>query len=208
MNTVKIAEYPAPPISRREILRYMSCPEPTDEVSELLNKCISEAEKQLSYRVAFCEQTVSVSEKGLRIGDIYTHSHDLEKALSGCKRAIVFAATVGLGIDRLINKYSRLDPAKALCLQAIGAERAEALCNTFCRSMALLYADRSCVLRPRFSPGYGDLPISLQREIFSLLMCEKAIGLTLNDSLLMSPTKSVTAMIGIFDNNGNKNENT
>ena len=51
--------------------------------------------------------------------------------------------------------------------------------------------------RPRFSAGYGDLPLGVQREIFAALDCPKHIGLTLNDSLLMSPTKSVTAIVGI-----------
>lgn len=51
--------------------------------------------------------------------------------------------------------------------------------------------------RPRFSPGYGDLPLSAQREIFAVLDCGKRIGLMLNDSLLMSPSKSVTAFVGI-----------
>ncbi len=52
-------------------------------------------------------------------------------------------------------------------------------------------------LRPRFSPGYGDLAIDAQKDIFALLDCERQIGLTLGDSLLMSPGKSVTAFAGI-----------
>ena len=52
-------------------------------------------------------------------------------------------------------------------------------------------------LPPRFSPGYGDLPLSLQRDIFRVLDCPRKIGLTLNESLLMSPSKSVTAIVGL-----------
>ena len=53
------------------------------------------------------------------------------------------------------------------------------------------------VIRPRFSPGYGDLPIEIQKDIFRALDCPRRIGLTLNENLLMSPTKSVSAIIGI-----------
>ena len=53
--------------------------------------------------------------------------------------------------------------------------------------------------RPRFSAGYGDFELSAQTEIFHALDCQRKIGLTLNDSLLMSPSKSVTAIIGISD---------
>ncbi len=54
--------------------------------------------------------------------------------------------------------------------------------------------------RPRFSPGYGDLTLLAQKDIFAVLDCGKRIGLTLNDSLLMSPSKSVTAFVGIGGN--------
>ena len=77
--------------------------------------------------------------------------------------------------------------------QAIGAERIESLCDAFC-------AEREAEglrLRPRFSPGYGDLPLELQRDLFRGLDCSRKIGLTLNESLLMSPSKSVTAIAGI-----------
>ena len=107
---------------------------------------------------------------------------------------------MGLGIDRLINKYGRITPSRAVCLQAIGAERIEALCDEFCKDIAQKYAESCRKLRPRFSPGYGDLPLSLQRDILNLLSSEKRIGLTLNESLLMSPTKSVTAIVGIYKN--------
>ena len=86
----------------------------------------------------------------------------------------------------------------SVCLQAIGAERIEALCNAFSLEMKNEYAKSGRSLRPRFSAGYGDLPLELQREIFNALGCERRIGLTLNDSLIMSPSKSVTAIIGIY----------
>ena len=103
-------------------------------------------------------------------------------------------ATVGIALDRLIAKYSRISPAKALLLQALGAERIEALCDTFCDDIQKAH---KIALKPRFSAGYGDLPLDTQNSIFGLLNLPKNIGLTLNDSMLMSPSKSVTAFIGI-----------
>ena len=80
--------------------------------------------------------------------------------------------------------------------QALGAERIESLCDTFCNDMNNELGVR---LKPRFSAGYGDLPLEVQKDIFRVLDCPRKIGLTLNDSLLMSPTKSVTAIVGIED---------
>ena len=126
-----------------------------------------------------------------------SHSNDLNKNLIGCDRIIVFAATIGIEIDRLISKYGRLSPAKALCFQAIGAERIESLCETFNNDMRERCAREGSQVRPRFSPGYGDFPLEAQKDIFRVLDCYRKIGLSLNDSLLMSPSKSVTALIGI-----------
>ena len=133
------------------------------------------------------------------LADIEIKSEYLKKNLSGCTSAIVFAATVGIGIDRLIARYLPVSPAKALVLDGIGAERVESLCDRFNGDMAQAKALEGCSLRPRFSAGYGDFNIEVQRDIFRLLDCPKKLGLSLNDSMLMSPSKSVTAIIGVCE---------
>jgi hypothetical protein len=142
-----------------------------------------------------CYSVVNVTRDGDRVDLEFASvtSQGLSKVLDGCERAVVFAATVGLGVDRLIARYQTYAPSKALMLQAIGTERIEALCDAFCREIAREYK----AVRPRFSAGYGDLPLELQRDIFRVLDCQRRIGLTLNESLLMSPSKSVTAIIGV-----------
>ena len=108
-----------------------------------------------------------------------------------------FAATIGIAIDRLISKYNHISPVKALFMQAIGAERIEALCNLFNSEIRDEAVAKGGTTRPRFSPGYGDLPLEVQKEFVILLDCSRRLGVTLNESLLMSPSKSVTAVIGV-----------
>lgn len=134
----------------------------------------------------------------LDLGFLQTDSQGLCHNLQGCDKVILFAATVGLAPDRLIAKYGRLSPTKALCMQAIGAERIESLCDAFCDELAADYAAEGYQTRPRFSPGYGDFPLDAQKAFFRALDCPRKIGLSLNDSLLMSPSKSVTALIGLL----------
>ena len=174
--------------NKKEISRYAGNLQ--DEA--LLSECISEVSSKLVYNV--CYQKFPVNKQGnkLYLGFAQTNSADLAKNLDGCDGILLFAATVGIEIDRLIIKYSKFSPVKALIFQAIGAERIEKLCDQFCNDMA-----KEEKLKPRFSPGYGDLPLDLQKEIFAALDCGKNIGLTLNDSMLMSPIKSVTAIVGI-----------
>ena len=98
------------------------------------------------------------------------------------------AATIGAKADLTISRYARFSPAKELLADAYFTERIEALCDTFTAKFN----------RPerRFSPGYGDLPLTFQRVLFEVLDCPRSIGLTLGENLLMMPTKSVTAVIG------------
>ena len=180
-----------------EILRYAGVKELTDEVGKLLEQCISEARALIDCRVCYKEFEICLEEDEIDLGFARAKSAKLAKNLSECCRIILFSATVGGGIDRLIKKYSVSSPAKALFMQAIGTQQVEALCDLFNRQVASEAAVRGYSTRPRFSPGYGDLSLDLQRDIFESLDLTKWIGITLNDSLLMTPTKSVTAIIGL-----------
>ncbi len=192
--TVLTKIYPAPPVNEREILRYARCDSPDSETEKLLKSCISEASKTLSYKVCYAELPVIINASHCDFGAFELNSQNLSKNLSGCDRAVIFAATVGTGIDRLITKYARISPAKSVILQAIGAERVEALCDNFCDDIEKEHQRK---VKPRFSPGYGDVPLLIQKNFFAVLECEKHIGTVLNENLFMSPSKSVTAFIGI-----------
>ena len=172
-----------PDFDKREILRYAGVKGDVGEQTlALLDECLQECRTVFSYRVCYCELTQSAFLERILAAN---ESESLARFLEDSEQVTVFAATVGLGVDRLINRYVSVSPVKALFFQAIGAERIEALCENFCKELGL---------KKRFSPGYGDFALAAQREIFSLLGCEKRIGLSLTDSLLMTPTKSVTAI--------------
>ena len=187
--------YPAPKLNERECLRYAGTTPQNVSAEEraLFEACLTEVENKLTYKICWGRFPVKRGENGLDFGFLQTDSRALMKNLEGCEEVIVFAATIGLEIVRLIRRYTNLSPAKALFFQAIGAERIESLCDTFCEELKA----EGLQLRPRFSPGYGDLPLELQKDIFRVLDCPRKIGLSLNVSLLMSPSKSVTAIIGI-----------
>ncbi|MBQ3124929.1 MAG: Vitamin B12 dependent methionine synthase activation subunit [Clostridia bacterium] len=191
-NTVLTKVYNPMPFNKKEILRYAGVKGNVPEIDAVLEECIAETDGKLSYKVCYAESDISHSDEGTDLGFMKTTSKDLAKNLEGCTQIIVFAATVGIELDRLIAKYSRVSPVKALIFQAIGAERIEALCDVFSEDITAYKKSK-----PRFSAGYGDFPLEAQKEIFAYLEPNRKIGLTLNNSLLMSPSKSVTAIIGI-----------
>lgn len=188
--------YKVPPFCEKEMLRYAGCKSSDDELLQLLRACIQEVRGKLTYKVCYRELPVTITEESCDFDCMRIQSKNLAKNLQDCRIAIIFAATLGVEIDRLIAKYGRISPTKALMFQAIGAERIEALCDAFCEDIA---KEKNMALKPRFSPGYGDLPLEIQKDIFQILDCPKRIGLSLNDSLLMSPSKSVTAFVGIVE---------
>ncbi len=189
--------YNEPHVNRKEVLRYAGCRGDVPEnIDALLDDCINECKNALSYRVCYTECPVIFSDGKIDFGFAKVESANLLKNLDGCSSAVIFAATVGLNMDRLISKYSKVSPSRSLVFQALGAERVEALCDLFngeIKEEALENGFSTC---PRFSPGYGDLPLAFQRDIFKILDCERKIGVTLGENLLMSPSKSVTAIIG------------
>ncbi len=175
-----------------EVLRYLGAKEGDASTLSLIYECIKEAEGKISARICYREFDIKKTDGILDLGFAKTGSKALLRNLEGCGRIILFAATLGAEADRLMLRYTRTSPARAVVLDALLSERIEDLCDTFERDIV-----QGELSRPRFSAGYGDLPLTFQKDIFAALDCERRLGLTLNESLLMSPTKSVTAVIGI-----------
>ena len=93
-------------------------------------------------------------------------------------------------------------PVLSPSLQATAAAMTETWCDRINERIRLEAEQEGLYTRPRFSPGYGDLPLDLQREISAILNMSKEIGVSLTDTMLMTPSKSVTALIGISDTPG------
>ena len=193
---IKKKVYTAAPVNFAETARY-ACAKTADErLIGLIESCAreSEAENAVNYSVCYAVTPLNLNEDVADFSAFSLKSKNLVTALGGATAALVFACTLGVKFDRLIKKYSEINPSRALVFQALGAERVETFTDLF---LAEYEKETGVTLTPRFSPGYGDLPLSAQRELFALLNPQKHLGLTLNDSLLMSPSKSVTAIAGV-----------
>lgn len=193
---VEYKSYSNLPFCQKEILRYAGCKTEEATILALLDSCIQEVQSQLRYQICYRELPLSLNEDLCDFKLFCVQSKKLASHLKDCSTIILMAATIGIGIDRLITKYSRLAPSRALMFQAIGAAQIETLCDTFCQELEQKSEKKAM---SRFSPGYADLSLQTQKDIFAVLNCEKKIGLTLNSSMLMSPTKSVTAFVGLTD---------
>lgn len=192
-------------MNEKETLRYLGFGrhEADEQTLLLIRECYGELEQEASPRHIYREFPLTVSGAELDLGCLRTTSKSLTRNLSECGGVILFAATLGSRVDVLLKKYTALQMSKAVVMQAAAVAMLEDYCDEINQKLKLQYEQKNRYLRPRFSPGYGDFPLECQREIAAALELNKRIGITLTDSLLMVPTKSVTAVIGIGSKQNN-----
>lgn len=193
---VKIKTYELPPIDERIALLYAGVKKAEDADINLIRDCAKEY-LQTAGKVCYLICPIEVSADQVSFTFAKVKSKSLSQRLNGCNYAVIFAGTIGIEIDRLIKKYALLSPSKAVIFQALGAERIECLCDIFNGEVNDSVIGSGGTTKPRFSAGYGDLPLEFQREIFNALNPQKHIGLYFTESLIMAPSKSVTAVIGV-----------
>ena len=218
-------------VPRKEAYRYLGYRgiTPDAAVSECLERCVEQLQKECHPRAAWeryplrLEKTAEESGlsetpdgtgrgqaakdakemDGCRIvaGDLRFTSNDLGRNLDGCTIVVLMAATIGPGVDYLIRRAEARSMAEAAVFQAAGAAMVEAWCDTVNQRIVEALREEGLFARPRFSPGYGDAPLALQRDFSRLLAMPATCGISLTDTLLMVPSKSVTAFIGFSEQN-------
>lgn len=188
-------------LDQNEVLRYLGYrgKPAEEEMLARINGCAAELESVSSPRCLMCTFPVTPEQGAVTINGIKINSRDLSGHLKGCREAVLFAATLGAQVDVLMRRASITDMSKAVILQACAAAMVEAYCDERCDKLAQEVAGRGLYLRPRYSPGYGDFDIRHQTDLLRMLDCEKKIGLTVTDSFMLAPSKSVTAVIGLTE---------
>lgn len=185
-------------ISKAEAARYMGIRTAPDIMTaELLDRYEEIVRARLRPAYVFREAEIEFSVDGIYLTGLAVPlmGKSIYKLLSGYKMAIVLAATVSAEADRLIREVSVTDMAAAVVADALCSAAIEQVCD---RAEAEIFGDIPKEQRTyRFSPGYGDLPIELQSDLLNYLNAQRRIGLSCTDSYLLTPTKSVTAIIGL-----------
>ena len=185
-STVFVKRYPRDEerlslIDRDEVWRYAGFPAgksgDREPLEALLEEVLHECSGIFRYDVCYIRFPLSW-ENGSPVLPFPSASKSLAKCLAGSREAVMMAATIGLELDRKIARYERISPSKALLLHALGVERVEAVCDVFCEDLGTEVKKAGCIITPRFSPGYGDLPLEVQTDFIRLLDCSRrcAVG--------------------------------
>lgn len=186
-------------IDQKEVLRYLGCNQAFQEqrILDTIKECITELTEKARKKYIYKYFPCVVENAQISIGPMNVHSAQLAKNLEGCHEVAVFAATLGTIPDFLQKQYGCLYMSKAVVMQAVSAAGIEAFCDLCQQEIQKEMKEQGCFLRPRFSPGYGDFSLKHQHDIIRLLDTPRKIGLTVTDSCMLVPSKSVTAVIGI-----------
>lgn len=179
-------------IDRGETLRYLGSGkvEMNKETEELLSIC----EKELLSVVTpkYLYKTIDINEADIIQGE------SIKSHLQDCDKVVLLCATLGSETDKLIRTAQITDMAKAVVLDAMASSAIEKVCDEVEALIKEEHPDE--FLTWRFSPGYGDYPLGLQSELLRILDAPRKIGLCTNENSILTPTKSVTAVIGISKN--------
>ncbi len=181
-------------LNQKEVLRLLGNRntdinlEPTQELRLLMNECQRELLKTARPRYTYKVYDVDDPKLPL-IGA------DISKLLYSSDKVVFFAATLSVEVDMLIRKAQIMDMSAAVILDSMANVAIEQVCD----KIEIILEDRfeDYHFTRRFSPGYGDFPLSVQEDFLLLVDASKKIGLSLNESGLMTPVKSVTALLGM-----------
>lgn len=184
-------------MNQKEILRYLgaSCREP--RLEGMIGQAWEKVVRAASPRYVSGRFSLVVERGGVTLGGTYLSSFTLADHLRGCKEAFLTAFTLGPGVDALIKRCELTDMPLVPVLQACAAVYTEEQADAAQEDIRTYARYRSLYLRPRYSPGYGDFPLSCQRFLFEALQVSKKIGITLTESCLMLPMKSITGVVGL-----------
>lgn len=194
------------PLNKKEILRYLGykrkqelSPEISTEIDQLMIEVQDVANPRYTFLIFDCE--VSEEEKSVAVvgTDLILTGNSIYRHLKEAKKVALLAATLGIEVERQIRQYELTDLSKGLILDACCTEYIEKVCDLAECEIEQEAVRQNLTLNRRFSPGYGDLPLAVQPDFLAVLEADKRLGINLSESLLMIPRKSVSAVIGLFD---------
>ncbi len=183
----------------REALRYLGVQDPPAELVQqaqaVAGRLSAAVQPKYTYRVYgldALDDGILLHGSGVKLTGLTA-----KQMLAQCGQAALLACTLGSRFDALLLSLQARDMAKAVICDALGSALVEAGCAAAEREIAARFPEM--YLTDRFSPGYGDLPLELQRSLCDVLEVQRRLGVTVTPSLLMNPMKSVTAVIGLSE---------
>lgn len=188
-------------IDKNEVLRYLghNMQVIDNELDKLINDTIEECKTLIAPKYIYGEYNISLKNEKIILEEtsLVLTGKDIIDLLNNSKSAVIMAVTLGGFIDKKIAFYEKTNLTKALILDSCATTAVEEVCDIIERHIKEKALERDLGITFRYSPGYGDLQLSVQKDFISTLSADKRIGLNTSEHYLLFPRKSVTAIIGL-----------
>ena len=186
------------PLDPRELLLSMRCPmsEHTPDLLAAASTAITRARALSTPRTLWRIVSLAWADGAPTLADVALPlpGRDIADHLAGCTRCLLTATTLGIATERELLRLTP-SPADALYFDAACSLLVEAAAE---EAEAAILADTAHTRATfRYAPGYGDLPLTIQPQFLAALDAPRQLGLTLTQSGLMLPRKSITGIVGI-----------
>ena len=181
----------------QEVLRYLGAggkdPGPLLPLAEdCARELLAAAKPRWTWRAFGC----ALDSEGARLDcGFLLPGRDIAGHLAGCREVVLMAATLSPGVDALLRRSQLSDLSRGLVLESCATAAIEEVCDRGEAIIRQRYPGRA--LTSRYSPGYGDLPVTVQGAFLDLLDAPRRLGLCATGSSILTPRKSVTAVIGV-----------
>lgn len=185
-------------ININEALRYLGYQNntPDDKTKELLLLCSEELKNVIKAQVTY--KVFDLEEGQPRGVKFQLKGKSIENHLKNCEKVIFMCATLSANVDALIRKKQITSMAEAMFVDSLASAAIEQVCDMAEKNILTDFEDYQHTWR--FGLGYGDFPLEDQSDFLNVLDAGKRIGVCVNDSMMLTPTKSVTCVIGLGKN--------
>ena len=195
-------------INKYEVLRYLEYKgqDINDNLNSIIDECRTLTKEKINpryiSRVYSIKRYISSDNKDdnfiqLDGTNLKLYSRDICELLKNSDECILMACTLGIEIEKEIRKYSYTDLTKGIIVDSCATTAIEEVCDLVQEKVEKGFLEEGKYITTRYSPGYGDLSIDKNEDIINLLNAQKEIGLTITESKIMIPRKSVVAIIGV-----------
>lgn len=186
-------------INKAEAARYLGYRDSLPDVA--MTKQILMAEKELLAVIEprFCYKVFDIEEEesGIRLigTEFVLEGTSIKEHLADCEKAVVMAATLSEGVDKLLRQNEIGNMLNAMILDALSNAAIEQVCDA---AEEIIFSNMpDCSHTWRFGIGYGDFPLTQQHMLLEVLQAGKRIGLCATESCILTPRKSVTCIMGV-----------
>lgn len=189
-------------ILKKEVLRYLGHKnqEINGNIDKLIDETIKEAKELVNPKKVVARYKITINDTGVSLDNtnLILTGEDIKNHLMYSKDIYIMAVTLGSAIEKKIAYYEKIDLTKAIILDSCATTAVEEFCDFIEEDIKKIAESEHKGITFRYSPGYGDLPIDIQKDFLDTLNATKTIGLTVSSHNLLMPRKSVTAIIGLI----------